>query len=77
MFFLRKPARMRVVLSATAGVLSALAPLLSEETVFFLSEFRQASEEQELAWQVHLPHGTCPEPEFADPDFEFPFVYGF
>ena len=34
---LRKPARMRVALSATAGILSALAPLLIKETVFLLS----------------------------------------
>ena len=37
----RKPVRMRVTLSATAGVLSALTPLLIKETVFFLSENRQ------------------------------------
>ena len=31
-------------LSATAGFLSAVAPLLIKETVFLLSEYRQASE---------------------------------
>ena len=43
-----KSARVRVALSATGGILSALAPLL-KETVFFLWEYRQASERQELA----------------------------
>ena len=72
-----KPARMRVALSATAGVLSALAPLLMKETVLSLSEFRQAPERQELA---HMPTGpmvTCPELEAADLDFELPFICGF
>ena len=44
---LRKPARKRVALSATAGIISALAPLLIKETGF-LSEYRQASERQDL-----------------------------
>ena len=35
---LRKPARMRVALSATASILSALARLLIKETAFLLSE---------------------------------------
>ena len=54
-----KQARMRVALSATAGILSALAPLLIKETVFFLSEYRQASERQELA---HKFTGALPVP---------------
>ena len=44
-----KPSRTRVSVPATAGILSALAPLLIKETVFLMSENRQASERQELA----------------------------
>ena len=50
-----KPARMRVALSATAGIHSALAPLVVKETGFLISEYRQASEQQELAHK-----STCP-----------------
>ena len=46
---LGKLARMRVALSATAGILSALAPLFVKETDFPLSEYRHASEQQEVA----------------------------
>ena len=46
---LSKPACMRVALSATACIHSALALLLIKETVFFLSEYRQASMRQEHA----------------------------
>ena len=52
---LRKAARMRVSLSATAGILSALAPLLIKETVYLLSGYRQASERQELAHKCACP----------------------
>ena len=53
---LYKPARIRVALSATKGILSALAPLLIKETVFLLSEHRQASERQEprVVWNLRL-----------------------
>ena len=40
--WLFKPARMRVAFSATAGILSAFAPLLIKKTVLLLSEVRQA-----------------------------------
>ena len=46
---------MRVSFSATTGVLSALALLLIKETVFFLSEYRQASEQQELVHKCACP----------------------
>ena len=49
---LRKPAR---TLSATAGILSALAPLLIKETGLILSEHRQAFERQELARKSLAP----------------------
>ena len=55
---------MRVALSATAGIFSALAPLLFKETVVLLSEYRQASE------RLTSPIVTCPEPEVADLDGE-------
>ena len=61
-----KPARMRVALSATAGILSALAPLLFKETVFIL-----------LVRKSTCPIVICPEPEVAVIDFEFPFLCGF
>ena len=71
-----KLARMRVSLCARAGILSALAPLLTEETVFLLSECRQASERQELSHDTRCPPVYCPEPEVADVDFECPFLCG-
>ena len=52
---LRKPVRMRVAVSATTGVLSALAPLLIKEAGVLLSEYRQASQRQEVAHK-----STCP-----------------
>ena len=52
---LRKPARMRVELSATEGVLSALTPLPIKEASFLLSENRQASERQEHAHKSRRP----------------------
>ena len=64
-------------LSATAGILSALALLLIKETVFLLSEYRQASEQQELAHKSTCTIVICREPEFAFLDFEFPFLCGF
>ena len=73
---LRKPARMRIALSAIASILSALALLLIKETVFLLSEYRQASEREELAHKSTCPHVTCLEPEVAELDFEFPFLCG-
>ena len=60
------PARMRVAFSATAVILSALASLLMKETVFLLSEWRQASEQQELAPKCTCPTVDCPEPEFVE-----------
>ena len=57
---------MRVALSATAGILSALAPLMIKETCFLLSENRQASERHELAHNSICPNVTRPEPEIAD-----------
>ena len=71
-----KLARMRVSLAATAGVLSAFAPLLIKETIFFLSEFRQASERRELAYDTRCTPVYCPKPEIADLDFECPFIFG-
>ena len=71
-----KPGRLRVALSATAGSLSAVSPLLIEETVFLLMDFRQVSERQELAHKSTCPIVTCPEPEVADLDFEFPCICG-
>ena len=73
---LREPARMRVALSATAGILSATARLLIKETGFFLSEYRQASERHALAVKSTCPNATCQEPEVADLDGEFPFLCG-
>ena len=70
---LLRPARMRVALSATAGILSPLAPLLIKETVFLLSEYRQASVRQELAHKSTCPIVDCPE---LDLDCEFPFLCG-
>ena len=58
---------MRVALSATAGILSALDPLLIKETVFLLSECREST----------CPIVTCPELEVAVHHFEFPFFCGF
>ena len=52
---LRKPACMRVAFSATAGILSALVPLLVKETSFLLLEYRDASERQESRSQVYMP----------------------
>ena len=57
-FLLHKPFRMCVALSATAGILSALVPLLPlliKETGFLLSEHRQTSERQELAHKSICP----------------------
>ena len=71
-----KPARMRVALFATTGILSALALLLTKETVFPLSEYRQASERQELAHDSTCPIVIFLQPEVADLDFEFPFLCG-
>ena len=71
---LRKPVRMRVALSAVAGILSASALLLIKDTVFLLSEYRQASERQELAHDSTCLISFCLEPEVADLDFEFPFL---
>ena len=76
-FFPCKPARMRVALSATAGTPSALAPLLIKETVFFLSEYRQASERQELAHKSTCPAVVCTELQVAVLDVDFPFLCGF
>ena len=64
---------MRVALPATAGILSVLALLLVKETVFLLSEYRQGSE---LAHKFTCSIVTCPEPEVADLDYEFPFLCG-
>ena len=72
----RKPGRMRVALSAIARVLSALTPLLIKEAGFLLSENRQASERQEHAHKSRCPIVTCPEPEAAELDCEFPFLCG-
>ena len=47
---LRKPARMRVSL----GIPCALAPFLIKETVFLLSDFRQASERQKTRSRLSL-----------------------
>ena len=44
---------------------SALAPLLINQTIFLLSEYRQASDWQELAHNSTCPIVTCPEPEVA------------
>ena len=57
---LRTPARMRVALSATASIFSVVAPLLIKETGFLLSEYRQASERQEVAHaEVSLEHDAA------------------
>ena len=71
---LRTQARVRVALSSTANILSALALLLIKETVFLLSGYRQASERQELAHDSTCPFVICPKPEVAALDFEFPFL---
>ena len=68
---LRKPGRMRVVSPATAGILSGL---LVTEPDFLLSEFRQASERQELVRKSSGQLVFCLESEVAVPDFEFPFL---
>ena len=72
----RKPARMRVTLSATAGILSALAPLLTKETGSILSEHRQAFERQELARKSTCPNVTCPDLEVSHLDCKFSFLCG-
>ena len=46
-----------------------------KETVFLLSECRQASEWQELAHDSTCPIVTCPEPEAADLAFELPCLW--
>ena len=61
---------MRVALSATAGILSALALLLIKESAFLLSEYRQASERHELADKSTGPLGFGREPVVAVPYFE-------
>ena len=66
-----------VALSATAGILSALAPPLTKDIVSLLSAHRQASERQELAHDYPCAFVICLEPEVADLDFEFPFLCGF
>ena len=72
----RKPARIRVVLSPTAGVLSALTPLLIKEASFLLSENRQSSEGQEHAHKSRCPWVTRPETGATGVDCEFPFLCG-
>ena len=57
---LRKPARMSVAFSATAGILSAPAPLLTRK---LLSENREVSERQDLVHKCACPILECPEPE--------------
>ena len=52
----------------------AVALLLIKETVFLLSENRQASERQEETDESTCPRVTCQEPEVADLDCEFPFL---
>ena len=49
---------------------SALAPLQNKKTVFLLSEFRQASERQELAGDTRCSPVYCLDSEVADLDFE-------
>ena len=73
---LRKPARMSDPSSATVGILSALALLLINETSFLLSEYRQVLERQQLVHKNTSSNETCPEPEVADLDCEFPFLCG-
>ena len=57
--------------SGCHSILSALAPFLMKETVFLLSDYRQASERQELAHDSVCLTVICPEPEVADLVFEF------
>ena len=64
-----KPARMCVALSATADILFPLALLQIKETDFFQSEYRQASERQEVAHKSTCSLVFCPELDFADLDF--------
>ena len=61
---------MCATLSATAGIISALALLLIKETV------SEAFERQEIARDSVCPLCFCLEPEVADLDFEFPFLCG-
>ena len=62
--------------SHACRVVCHLASLLRKETVFLLSECRQASDRQELAHMCTCPIVDCPEPEIADQDWEFPFLCG-
>ena len=57
---------MRVTFSATASILSVLAPLWIKETVLLVSEYRQASERQELVHKCASPILECQEPEIVD-----------
>ena len=50
--------------------------LLIKETVFLLSEYRQASERQERAHTCTCPIVDCLEPEIVDQQWDFPFLYG-
>ena len=68
---------MRVALSATPGILSAVALLLVKETVFFMFECRQASERQELTHKSTCSIVLCLELEVADLDCEFSLWFVF
>ena len=76
MFCSDKPSRMRVALSATAGILSALALLLVKETVFLFVGVPTGIRAIELANKSTCSIVTCPQPQVADLDFEFPFLCG-
>ena len=62
---LRKPARMRVAHSTTAGFLSK-KPISS----------CRSTERQELAHKCAQPIVDCPEPETVDQEWELPFLCG-
>ena len=64
-------------LACVSCIISALVPLLiMQETVFLLSEYRQASEWQELVHKCVCPVLGCPEPEPALQEWEFPLALG-
>ena len=69
-----KTGRMRVALPATAGIPSALAPLLIKEVRF--AHDGADRQRQELSYDSCCPLVCCSEPEAADLDFECSFVCG-
>ena len=64
---------MRIVASATAGILSALPPVLMKKTDVLLSEDRLAFEQQEPVTKLTCFIVSCPEPESLQEKWELLF----